>query len=320
MRKNLEIEKFKSIKYLKLDCRKVNIFIGKPNAGKSNILESIGIFSLPFVGELKGLIRFENMPNLFYDNELSEKLKITFDEAVCEIRFENGRFIGQGTKGTFVDFEFDIDYLGRGNYSLYPGISPVKFYKFMVKSQFPDQKADFLLPPDGNNLLQILLTNKGLRRLVADVFTEFSLRIVLKPQESKIEVQKEIDEVIITSPYSLISDTLQRIIFYLIAVETNKDSIIIFEEPEAHAFPYYTKFLAERIAQDPTNQYFISTHNPYLLLPLIEKTPKETMAIFITYFEDYQTKIRALTEEELSSVLDFDSSIFFNLDRFQEEI
>ncbi|MDZ7336887.1 MAG: AAA family ATPase, partial [candidate division KSB1 bacterium] len=41
----LEIKNFKSIKHITLDCRKVNIFIGKPNTGKSNILESVSIFS-----------------------------------------------------------------------------------------------------------------------------------------------------------------------------------------------------------------------------------------------------------------------------------
>jgi len=37
--RNLEIQNFKSIKYLQLDCKQVNIFIGEPNVGKSNILE-----------------------------------------------------------------------------------------------------------------------------------------------------------------------------------------------------------------------------------------------------------------------------------------
>ena len=45
MIKNLEIENFKSIKHLKLDCKRINLFIGEPNTGKSNILESFGILS-----------------------------------------------------------------------------------------------------------------------------------------------------------------------------------------------------------------------------------------------------------------------------------
>ena len=45
MIKNLEIENFKSIKHLKLDCKPINVFIGEPNTGKSNILETLGVLS-----------------------------------------------------------------------------------------------------------------------------------------------------------------------------------------------------------------------------------------------------------------------------------
>ena len=38
MIRTLEIKNFKSIKELRLDCRRINIFIGEPNTGKSNIL------------------------------------------------------------------------------------------------------------------------------------------------------------------------------------------------------------------------------------------------------------------------------------------
>ena len=44
MIKKLEIENFKSIKHLSLDCKRVNVFIGEPNAGKSNILEALGCY------------------------------------------------------------------------------------------------------------------------------------------------------------------------------------------------------------------------------------------------------------------------------------
>jgi hypothetical protein len=342
MIKTLEIKNFKSIKHLQLDCKKVNVFIGKPNTGKSNLLESVGILSLPYASEnFKDILRFENIANLFYDQDVNEKIEVTADIISFRIKFENGKFkVSREDKEKSSEFSFEIDYDGKPSmnavlqlqqgFSLeldYDGKgrsgdyqqSPIKFYRFVVMDKFARREAEFLLPPKGENLLQILLTNKELRRVAADLFGEYGLRIVLKPQEHKIETQKEIDDVIISSPYSLVSDTLQRVIFYLAAMATNKDSTIIFEEPEAHAFPYYTKFLAERIALDKSNQYFVSTHNPYFLLSVLEKTPKDEIGIFITYFEDYQTKIRSLTEEEMSAVLDLDASVFFNLNQFLEE-
>ena len=138
------------------------------------------------------------------------------------------------------------------------------------------------------------------------------------PHENKIKVVKQYEDSFISHPYHLISDTLQRIVFYLTAILSNKDSMLVFEEPEAHAFPYYTKYLAEIIASDK-NQYFISTHNPYLLLSLLEKTPKDEIGIFITYFEDYQTKIKRLGDEELKEIMDLEIDVFFNIERFMEE-
>jgi len=140
--------------------------------------------------------------------------------------------------------------------------------------------------------------------------------LVLRPQDNKMEVLKHHEDIFISYPYSLVSDTLQRIIFYLAAIHSNKDAILAFEEPESHAFPYYTKYLAEIIALDKSNnQYFISTHNPYLLLSLLEKSPKDDVGIFITYFEDYQTKVKPLSEKDKEELMEMEIDIFFNIER-----
>lgn len=320
MIKVLTIKNFKSIKQLKLNCKRVNLFIGKPNVGKSNLLEAVGTFSLPFAyGNLKEIIRFENLANLFFDQEVSEKIEIAADGFSFGVKFQSGSF-----RATFDDSagknksETEWNYDGKvmsGGYSS-RDLPPFKLYRFSILNTYSQQESDFLLPPKGANLLQILLTNKELRKFVVGLFSEYGLKLVLKPQEHKIEVQKEIEDVIIAYPYSLVSDTLQRVVFHFLAIETNRDSILIFEEPEAHAFPYYTKFLAERISLDNSNQYFISTHNPYFLLSLLEKTPKEDIGIFITYFKEYQTKVKPVAEKQKSALLDLDASVFFNLDRF----
>ena len=60
----LEIKNFKSIKHLKLDCKRVNVFIGRPNTGKSNILESLGLLSFLYYArqgyEARDFVRFES--------------------------------------------------------------------------------------------------------------------------------------------------------------------------------------------------------------------------------------------------------------------
>jgi len=95
---------------------------------------------------------------------------------------------------------------------------------------------------------------------------------------------------------------------------------LIFEEPEAHAFPLYTKYLAERVALDESNQYFISTHNPYFLIPLVEKIHRTGIRVFVTYLWDGQTRVHPLAEEELRELLDLESGLFFNLSLFVERL
>lgn len=73
-----------------------------------------------------------------------------------------------------------------------------------------------------------------------------------------MEIQKELEDIIFAFPYSLASETLQRLVFYLAAIHSNRESILTFEEPEAHAFPYYTKYLAERIALDDSENHISS--------------------------------------------------------------
>ena len=86
--------------------------------------------------------------------------------------------------------------------------------------------------------------------MVQNFFNPFNLTLGLRQYEAKIEVNKIIDNIIISYPYKNISETLKRLILYTIAIETNTNAIIIFEEPEIHTFPYYTKFFAERVAID----------------------------------------------------------------------
>lgn len=321
MIQTLEITNFKSIKKLKLDCRRFNIFIGEPNTGKSNILEAIGVFSYPscvFYGaDLSKFVRFERPANLFYDQNLEEAVEIKLDSSVLTVKFENGRFEAQFVKDGSEVVKVaggHRDFQSPGRWDPEP-LRQFKFYRFAVLSAFPKPESEFLLPPSGENLMSLLLTHRQLRAAANRLFSPFGLRLNLRPHENQIEVIKQLEDITISYPYSLASDTLQRLVFYLAAILSNKDSVLIFEEPESHAFPYHTKYLAESIALDERgNQYFISTHNPYFLLPLLEKCPKQEVAVFITYWEDYQTKVKLIAETELAEIMEID--IFSNLDRF----
>ena len=335
----LRIRNFKSIKNVMLDCKRINVFIGEPNTGKSNILEAIGLLSYPSrfaVEKLRSFVRFETLIDLFYDRDIGEKIHIQFDGCDFRLSLKEEKFVGELTfpsdfinkrardlSAFYENTVFVLDYEGNFKAGSVIGdsadiLNSFKYYQFEKRLDFPDRTTNFLLPPNGKNLLHILLTQKELKMLISSLYKKYGYRLVFKPAEGKMEVQKEQDDIVISIPYSLSSETLQRITFYLAAIYSNNESIITFEEPEAHAFPYYMKYLAERVGLERKNQYFIVTHNPYFLMSLIEKAPENELAAFGTYFEDYQTKVKLLSSEALEKAFSMGSDFFLNLNRFFE--
>jgi len=321
----LEIQNFKSIKHVKLRSRRVNILIGEPNTGKSNILEAIGLLSHVCHGHISGFIRFESMTDLFYDHVLDAPIGVECDGRILKVEFKDGVFCGhfhspqtQQPSGQVFQYAYSGGIAQIPNTTVaWKALVAFKFYRFAKRLNFPNQRSEFLNPSDGDNLLQVIITRKELRKIISELFGKFGYRTVFKPEVGRIEVQKESEDIIVSFPYSLASETLQRVAFYLSAIHSNHDSIITFEEPEAHAFPYYTKYLAERIALDKNNnQYFIATHNPYFLLSILEKTPKNEVATFLTYIEDYQTGVNTLNESEKQEILQMGTDVFFNIEKF----
>ncbi len=324
MIKSVHIKNFKSIKEIRIKCSRINIFIGQPNTGKSNILEAIvGIPSYIFhwnkgtKKSIKNFIRLEEISDIFYDKNLDEKVEIEYEDVKrlkIDILFKDGVFyINLYRNGielsNLLTNPIPLGYL-----------KSFKFYRFEKIQQFQSSGMEYLLPPNGENMFNIILTNKEIRNIVSEMFKPLGLKLILVHDENKIKVIKfQEEDVVIMYPYTTISDTLQRLIFFVSAIKSNRDSILSFEEPEAHAFPYYTKYLAEIISRDKSNQYFISTHNPYMLLTLLEKTPIEDIKVFITYFEDYQTKVKELSEKKLEEILKYDIDVFFNIEELLEE-
>ena len=317
MIESLRLENFKSIKKVYIDCRRVNLFIGEPNTGKSNILESLGLLSHIYHGDIDRFVRMENIRNLFYDQDVDSSIIIRFDQKKLEIYYKANSFIGDYFDGQSRQNVFNYNINGHGSRTAISYFSQFKFYRFPMHTILSsDLYSEYLRTPDGRNIFAIIQNHKNLMEFSRQIFDKFGYRLMLEYPEYKIKVVKDLEYVMISIPYSLTSDTLQRLVFYMAAIYSNKNSILAFEEPESRAFPYYMKFLAERIAVDDTNQYFISTHNPYFLLSIIEKTRKKDLGVFVTYIENYETKIKMLSEKELGDILDHAIDPFFNIEKY----
>ncbi|GAB4465050.1 MAG: ATP/GTP-binding protein [Thermoflexibacter sp.] len=273
----------------------------------------------------KDFVRFEQVSNLFYDGILENEIQVLTDKYKSNLRYGNGQiftlsiFDNQKRKNGSLYlknnevFRLDNSFNYKTNYSLFF----TKKYDFKKLTSFPAESPNFLLPPYGENLLAVLYQNKELAKEVGGFFKEYNLKFGLSKHENKLKIRKDFDEFFFVEfPYSSMADTLQRIIFYLTAIESNKNSVLLFEEPEAHSFPPYIRMLADRITADEANQYFIATHSPYLFENLLGKINWNDLSVNIVYFEDYQTKIKTLSQENLQDALDNSVDIFFNLHRY----
>lgn len=321
MIQNLTIRNFKSIKALNIPCKKLNVFIGEPNSGKSNILEALALQGqnalLPELN--KKIFRYKTIGELFYDFDINSPIEvIAGNHSVLKYSVrEDGTIDNQfhfflnsnNTRPAILTHDGKISDHGDS------GKTNIRYYEFKRLDTFIVNYLPHLVCPDGSNLPTLLLANKEIRKWVSDFLQSKDLKLTLKPTEHDIQASKMIDEEIYPFPYFAVSETVQRIIFYSVAIMSNKNNVLLFDEPETNTFPPYTKELAELIAIDEDNQFFITTHDPYLLINMIEKSDKNNINIFITEMKEYKTKVHLLNDKQVSEVLGHDADVFFNFDQ-----
>ncbi len=345
----LDIENYKSIQKLSLSPGRVNLFIGKPASGKSNIIEAISLLSKRNVS-INELVRMKEYNDLIYDRDIERKLKVEIEGESFHLIYKNGLYYWEysnklsmanevnrikeryeykesvlelmdiSPKKPKLDkegiFKFDStnDIVSSLNEYLTENIF---YYKFKLASEFNDKTTERLIAPFGNNLPQIILTRGSLKKIITEILSDYDLKLGLNPNENTIKILKEQDGVLYEYPFVSLSDSLQRIIFYVTAMHT-ENSTLLLEEPEAQVFPFYNKYLGEKIALDETNQYFVATHNFPFLSSILQKTKPEDLRIYITYYEDYQTKVSSIPQEKFSEVFDMEDDFFLNFDKFKK--
>ena len=377
--KFLRIQNFKSIKDVTLHPRRVNLIIGEPNVGKSNLLEAMSLLGSityeqtdKFMGSF---IRYEEPRQLFYDILVANTIKVETDKGLAILLFEKEARLFQYL---FCDTAFYEEVAGAvvskprnslvgkgehyvmrnvlsGNFNkrTFDGIMPEHFintqfgdsanfsingepfasivehelklpplaYNFQKNKVSEDHGSKLLTPPNGSNLIEVIQTHSKLRKEITGMFARYNQKLQLRMDERRIEIIKDQDGIIYSYPYSSVADTLQRIIFYLAAIESNDDAVLLFEEPEAHSFPVYVSKLGRRIVESTNNQFFIDTHSPYLIDGILEDMLTDDaqageLAIFAAYYEDHQTKVHQLSDEEIRSIRNDSIDVFYNMKRF----
>lgn len=340
--KEISIENFKSIKKIDFKAKRINLFIGKPNVGKSNILEAFVFHAVS--GNYEGcnindLIRFNEINDLFHFKNHKENIKVVIDN--------NELF---GNKKSSNVFKYDI--INKNNVNEFPldqlqldGLlinlkktqfsneiaknsalnnikhsQVIKFYKFKEFVKLENSQNEVLIAPFGYNLLSVINNELNLKKLFTKYFLEYNLTLIINSDNGEIKLLRIIDGVYDEIPYELIADTLKRMIFYVTAIESNTNSIILLEEPEANCYPTYVADLARRVVNKEDNQFFIATHSPIFIHEILDEDKKNDTAIHIVYYEEDQTKIKTLSDEELNDIESYGYDLFFNEKHFLNDI
>lgn len=320
----VNISNFKSVKNLKFDgCKRINLFVGRPNVGKSNILEALSLFSTPYIKDnkfrnLSSLVRIENETELFRSGNYGEPIEIITNYGTVRVIFDKHEGIrifldtkdGQGSYN--VDEKLNIKISTASYFE-----SAIKKYTFSNRTEFANSSLRYLLPPFGNNLLSVIERDVDLKDQIIRMFREYNLNLVFDKASQSLKVMqssKNNDEIFLI-PYNSIADTLQRIIFFKSAIASNTNSILLFEEPEAHSFPPYMTHLTQEMIYRKDNQYFVATHSPFILNDLLENG-RDDLSVFMVHYEDNETSVKRLSDEELHDVFQNGIDLFTNSESF----
>jgi AAA15 family ATPase/GTPase len=334
----IRIKGFKSIEEASLDLSRVNVVIGPPESGKSNLLEALSMFT--FLGQLKnyedagivsrysvgeGLWGFSNLQNILRIitriNRITD-LFFRFTEKTAEIELGGNKIelsydsknrkveiSLKGEKILYID-NITVESKLEDFESLSRILDKVMFYRYSEEKQI--EWGNFLLPPHGLNLLHLLKVNQRFGSTAAKILEDLGLKLSLNLETDEIEFWKFENGRGLRIGYNLLSDTVKRILFSFGALETNENSIIVMEEPEVHSFPFYTKLLAERIALNK-NSFVVTTHNPYFLETIIDKVPKYELSVYLARARGMRSEYTAVDISRIKEIIAEGADVFLEL-------
>lgn len=319
---DISIKGFKSVKDLTLlDCRRVNVLIGKPNVGKSNILEALALFDVPYLvsapnRSIGSLVRVENVADIFHNGAYTNPIEITAGNSSLVIH-------RSGNNGLTIEGDFggeELKYSFQSSLVLStkkePTIQPnILVYFFPKKFVAESCNFSFLLPPSGANLMETVASLPELKGRLAALFSAYGLKMVFDSGSRLIKAMKENGHDMFLIPFTSLADSLQRLIFYKAAIESNQGKVICFEEPEAHTFPPYISNIVNDILDSKSNQFFITTHSPYVISSLLESAGDD-LAVYVVDMENGSTIAKRLTEQQLQAVYDNGMDVFYNIEAY----
>ncbi len=364
---DIEIKNFKSIRHQKIEgCKRINVFVGEPNVGKSNILEAMSLFSVYHkTVNFSDFIRVGKNTTLFFNGTIEKPIQVILNNyfrakviyekgglfaSIQEDRFGDGFekldkeienvSIGLNTdaednilvKGSYsINDENKIKYEGSSYLNLYDNSikdkalertnkkAPILKYEFKKNIQYNSKDAYNLNHPFGENIFEIISTKTELHKSIIDLLNKYGLKFLYDSEIQEYKILNLLGDKFFTVPYFMIADTLRRLIFHKAAIASNKNTVLLFEEPEANMYPpYISKLTSDIIYDENENQFFIATHSPYVINDIMENLKKDDYAIYTVGYdkENGETLVRRMTDEELHEIYQYGVDLFLNLENF----
>jgi hypothetical protein len=323
----LKISRFKSIGELTLDCRRVNVFIGEPDTGKTNILEALQVLAClgcgyPVSVSLR-LSQELGFDPLFHRQFFDEPARISCRSSGGETRVELRRHGQDGrlnvtlkTPADLQRFELPFGTAHRSNQ-----VSSFRWYVYGGSEHWQYASGmplgdDVVAPPFGGNLMYVARHTQRVYDFLKDQVASLGWKLKFDQHSKRFRLSEVREDDIFDYNIDLLSDSRKRFAFYSAILLTSEKATLILDEPDVYAFPPFPKLLGEMIAGDTKgNQFFLTTHNPYFLSALAEKTPADDLGLFVCYRGgDGTTQVKRLEPAAVATVIEQGPAVFFNLD------
>ena len=302
---SVSIKNFKSVKSVTLSgCRRINVLIGRPNVGKSNILEALALFDVPYMvnssnKSLRNLLRIENTAGMFHNGVATTPVEVSADGSTINVirGANNGLSVDISIQGEVSKYAFSssLTLSTKKDPTVLPGVLAYFFPKHFVPES---SNIGFLLPPYGGNLMEAVANLPTLKSNLAKLFHGYGLKMMFDSTSRTIVAMKENGIYISIVPFNSLGDSLRRLIFYKAAIEGNRNKTICFDDLDALIYQPYISEILNDIISASDNRFFITTHSQYVISSFLDRAVNE-LAVYVVDIKDNETVVNRIPDGQL---------------------